>query len=166
MRLFIMKRTEFKGYSLIFLLLLFLLFSVSTVCAATISLGEVSGFVGEEVTIPVVLNYDTLEPQNICAVSVDICFKNLEDPTVEIGPAAQAADKQVVSNILPNGVLRIGILGLNQNVIDEGPLANISFRISQGASGDIVLMNKASASDPYGNALKISSKNGIVHLKK
>jgi len=30
----------------------------------------------------------------------------------------------VVSNILPDGVLRIGILGLNQKVVEEGLLAN------------------------------------------
>ena len=160
-----MKRTEFKKLAYLLVSLLFVLFSVSAVCAATMNLEEVSGFAGEEVTVPLVLNYDTSESQNICAASVDISFRNLEDPTVEIGPAAQFADKQVVSNMLPNGVLRIGILGLNQNVVDEGVLANVSFRISQGASGDLVLRNKASASDPNGNALKISGKDGVVHVE-
>lgn len=160
-----MKKTGVKNLGYLLVSLLSVLFSASIVCAATMSLGEVSASPGQRVTVPVVLNYSASDSENVCAAAIDVSVKGVEDPKVELGPAAQSADKQVVSHVLSDNTYRIGIMGLNQNTINDGVLAELSFRVKEDASGDLVLKTKASASDPDGNPLKISASNCVVHVE-
>ena len=156
-------KIECLGYFLVAFLFVFL--SASVACAASMSFGEVFASPGQRVTVPVMLNYNASESENVCAAALDISLRDVEDPKVEIGPAAESAGKRIVSNTLSNGIFRLGIFGLNQNVINGGVLANVSFRVSPAASSDLVLKTKASASDSDGNPLKISANNCVVHVE-
>jgi hypothetical protein len=131
-----------------------------------LDLGSASGTRGSNVTISITLNYEGAAP-NICATSNDISFDTnvLENPTAAIGPAGSAANKQIISNLVSPGLFRVGVMGLNQNIIQGGILAYVTFRIKESASpGDTTLNNTPSATDPNGNLVTVQGDSGVVHI--
>jgi len=144
--------------------LVFLLMMPGIALAARLDLGSASGSPGSDVTIPITLDYGGATP-NISATSNDIGFNTdvLENPRAEIGPAGTATSKQVVSSTPSLGVFRVGVFGLNQNIIQNGIVANITFGIKAGASsGETSLGNTPSASDPDGNPVEVSGSAGTI----
>ena len=140
---------------------------ISEAYGASIDFGEDCGSPGDTVTIPVTLNYIEGETPNICSIGIDIGFDPdvLENPQVEIGPAGSDADKDIFSNIVSPGLLRMGILGYNQNIISAGIVANVTFTIKADAPyGTYTLTNTPSASDPDGNAISVTGADGIVSI--
>ena len=152
-----MRILVLKEYVIIFLGLFLLIPLIGY--GASINLGEDRGSPGDTVTIPVTLNYIEGERPNICSIGVDIGFDPniLENPQIEIGSAGSAADKDVVSNLVSPGLLRIGILGYNKNIISAGIVAKVTFTIkADAADGNYTLTNHPSASDPDGNAISVT----------
>jgi len=140
---------------------------ISEAYGASINFGEDCGSPGDTVTIPVTLNYIEGETLNICSIGIDIGFNPdvLENPQVEIGPAGSDADKDIFSNIVSPRLLRIGILGYNQNIISAGIVANVTFTIkADAADGTYTLTNTPSASDPDGNAISVAGVDGTVRV--
>jgi len=89
----------------------------------------------------------------------------LEYPIAEIGPAGSTADKDVVLSEISPGILRVGVWGLNQNVIGDGIVAYVSFDINPAAiNGRTNLENTPSASDPFGNDVPIDGQDGTVSV--
>lgn len=103
--------------------------------AIRLDLGTASGTPGSDVTIPITLDYLGATP-NIAATSNDIGFNTglLENPTASLGPAGTAANKMVIQNLRSPGVFRVGVIGLNQNIIQGGIAAYVTFRIKSGAT--------------------------------
>lgn len=149
------------------MILFFIFLRVSGVNASIhIDLGSASGSPGSDVTIPITLNYGGATP-NLSAISHDITFDThlLENPRASIGPAGINAGKQVQSNSLSPGVFRVGILGFNQNIIQNGVIAYLTFRIKDNASpGQTTLLNAPSASDPNGNSIPVEGNPGNINI--
>jgi hypothetical protein len=151
------------------MLMCWLFFSVTTglssAFGASLNLGEATGIPGSDVTISVTLSTGGLQ---IAATADDIGFNTslLENPRLAIGPAGDAAGKEVVSSTPSSGVFRIGILGMNTTPIGDGIVAYVTFKIKSTApSGDTPLNNTPSATNPSGNPISISGSNGMVHIQ-
>ena len=106
---------------------------------------------------------------NIASVGVDIAYDTsvLGSPSAIIGPAGTAAGKDVSTSITSPGVFRVGILGLNANVIGDGVVAYVSFTIDPVAAfGSTTLSNTPSASDPDGNLVTVGGSNCSVTVRE
>jgi len=129
----------------------------------SLDLGRVAGYPGETVRIPVTLS--NASGYEIAAVSIDISYDIavLENASAEIGPAGSAAGKYVVFNEISSGILRVGVSGVNQNLIGDGVVAYVVFDIKADAvMGKTDLGNAPSASDPSGNDVPIEGESGAV----
>jgi hypothetical protein len=93
-------------------------------------LGTGQGTINSEVTIPVTL---VGKGEPIAGVSSDITFNPtlLEFKAAVKGPAATSAGKNVNSNVVEPGLLRIGVIGFNTTVIPDGIVAYLSFAVKQ-----------------------------------
>lgn len=83
--------------------------------------------------------------------------------TVEIGEAAAGAAKAVNFNRISRGRVRAIVAGLNQNVVPDGPVARLRFRVEHGAGLDGAApftLSKVVLSDPFGS--RIPATVGIV----
>jgi len=120
---------------------------------------------GETIIVPITL--DNSPGYDISAILTDISYDSsvFENPTVQIGPAGSAADKDVLFNEISPGILRIGVSGLNQNLIGDGVVAYVIFDIKADAAIDqSTLQNSPEASDPSGNDVPIEGENGTITL--
>lgn len=109
-----------------------------------------------------------LEPKGkeISALSMEILYdpEVLKNPKLEIGEAAKRAEKNVVYHVIRPGWLRVGIIGLNQKIIPEGQVVNVTFDVLK--QGKIILKHKPAASDPNGNLIPVAFKNGKISVIK
>jgi len=122
-----------------------------------------SGKPGETVRVPVTLT--NASGYEIAAVSMDVSYDVavFENARAEIGPAGSAAGKYVVFNEISSGILRVGVSGVNQNLIGDGVVAYVVFDIKTDAvMGQTDLGNAPSASDPSGNDVPIEGESGAV----
>ena len=106
---------------------------------ATISLGNVSGDAGTNVVVPITL---TSNPQNIVAINFTINFDSdkLEYISTARTDILTTAGKELEAHSPQSGQLRVVIYGINQNMISDGVIGNITFSIKSDASvGDITL---------------------------
>jgi parallel beta-helix repeat protein len=131
-----------------------------------LDIGSSTGEPGKTVTVPVSLA--NASGYNVSAISCDISYDTgiFEDATVAIGPAGSSAGKSVTSNEISTGVLRIGVLSAsNSNVIGDGVVIYLTFRVKAGASlGQTPLGNSPEASDPSGNDVSIEGSNGVIRI--
>jgi len=128
-----------------------------------IDLGSNSGVKGSTVTIPITLT--NISGISIAAIGMDIGYDTsiLENPDATIGPAGNAAGKDVIKSTPSSGLFRIGVIGLNNTVIGNGIAVYVTFTIKTTAStGSAQLSNTPSAADPDGNPLIVSGLNGSV----
>ena len=132
----------------------------------SLTLGTATASSGQTVSIPI--NLQNVAGYEISAISTDISYDTtvLENPTVDLGPAASKAGKTVVFNEVSQGVLRIGILSLtNSSIISDGVIANVSFSIKADAAvGNSVLEISSSGADPFGNEMPVESINGMISV--
>jgi hypothetical protein len=149
---------------ILFLLILLLTMAGSAFAQLPqVDLGSDSGNPGETVTIPGTLTNGA--SKSIAAVGVDIGFDtaSLENPQCAVGSAGTAAGKDCSASSPSAGVFRIGIAGLNANVIGNGVVANVSFVIKASAAPCAKpLTNTPSASDPEGHPIMVAGSNGSV----
>ena len=161
-----MKRAH-QNHRAISALVILLVFAVSLPLshAASVNLGTGEGSAGGSVTIPITLSGGS----GIAATSMDISYERsqLANPSAEIGPSAQSADKKVFASTTPEGLFRIGVVGMNLNEIPDGVVATISFDVlADAASGKTVVVgNVPSGSDAKGNAIGISGRKGVITVK-
>jgi uncharacterized repeat protein (TIGR01451 family) len=120
-----------------------------------LDLSEGDGSPGGTGSIQITL---TSGPNSLAALGVDIGY----DPTLfsnfscTINPAigsGTSADKQCAASSPSEGVFRVGILGLNQNVIPDGLVATVSFDVASTATCDSItlLTNIPSATTSTGS---------------
>jgi hypothetical protein len=132
----------------------------------SLRLGVDTGAYGDTVTVPLVLR--NVSGYEVAAVATDITFDTdiLENPTVVVGPAGSAADKDVVYNEGLPGVLTVGVLSISNNTaIGDGIVAYVSFDVKATAVyGETYLEQSASGSDPYGSPVPMSVNRGIVNV--
>jgi hypothetical protein len=133
----------------------------------SLRLGMDTGEPGDTVCVPLVLRNVPGYP--IAAVSTDIIFDTeiLENPTVEIGEAGTAAEKEVVFNEGEPGVLTVGVLSTaNNTVIGDGTVAEVCFNIkATAADGTISYLDQdVLGSDPYATPVEMNTNRGIINV--
>ena len=132
---------------------------------SSLDLAQAYGKAGETVRVPISLKNAT--GYEIAAVSVDISYDSnvLQNSTAEIGPAGSAAGKDIVFNEISPGILRVGVWGINQNVIDSGIVAYVTFDIKSDAiRGRTALINAPSASGLSGYDVPVNGTNGAISI--
>ena len=115
----------------------------------------------ETVKIPMLLQ----SKSRISALSSDIIFNfsELKFEYAEIGPAAKG--KHLISNMVKNGTLRLGLISMDNTEIINGNVLNIVFSVnSEAKPGNILIRQKASASNPEGESIKIKGKNAKMAI--
>jgi hypothetical protein len=137
--------------------------------AAEIAVGSGAAAPGGTVAIPATFTRDVSEP--ISAVSLDIAFdaSQLVDPPTciidpTIGPGT-AADKTLTQSQPSAGVVRLGVLGINDNLIPSGALLSCDFSAQTGAAaGTYALAAQASASNDDGSTAAITASSGQLQV--
>jgi hypothetical protein len=132
----------------------------------SVDLGITTGAPGTTVTVPLILR--NAPGYQISTLSSDITFDvhKLENPVVNIGPAADSAGKTILSNVVSPGVFRIGIISMGEpTLIGDGIAANVSFDIKQGTGNTtVVLENSPQGSAPLGADVGMIGRNGMVNI--
>jgi len=106
---------------------------------------------------------------SIAGVSADITFDNtyFEFDTAVIGAAGAAASKDITSILLTPNTVRVGVLSTsNFNVIGDGVVANVNFKLIKNPVGGKNITISAGASDPAGLPVTITSTNGGLYTVK
>ena len=121
--------------------------------------GTDSKSIGASFTTPIILD---AKGQAISAVSSDITYDPnlLANPRVTISGSAKQVGKEVVFNEVRPGLLRVGVVGLNQNLIPDGVTANVTFDVLK--EGQISFSNQPTASDPHGNMVSVTFRDGKI----
>jgi hypothetical protein len=90
------------------------------------------------------------------------------DITIEGGPAAQQASKNVRSAQIRPGKLRVLIIGLNRNTILDGVIAvvHVSFKGGDGAKTFPVHVTAAAGTTANAQTISVSAKDGSVRAEK
>jgi uncharacterized protein (TIGR03437 family) len=134
---------------------------VGQIRVANSLVGTASGNAGQTVNLSVELQ---TQGAQIAGLQFDIlCDRSALTLSAAAGTAASAAGKSVTSNLLPGG-MRVLIVGLNQTLIGDGSVVNLSISIASGArSGNYPLtITGASGADPSGQSISVSAASGAV----
>jgi hypothetical protein len=112
---------------------------------------------GETVKLPVVF---ARKDGAVSALSADILYDAslLEEPAALLGPAAEAAGKDVFFETVEPGKLRVGVAGANADLLERGIVAYVTFKIKSGTTARKTKLSYVfSAASP--GAEKVSLKN-------
>lgn len=155
-----------KKIASIFCMVCCLLFagSIARVEAVTLTLGEKMVQPGA-VNVSIPLNIVSQTGQDAVGVSLYVSYDNtkLTYKAVTAGPAAIDAGKGV-SGSAPNGVINVVVVGFNQDVIENGVLANIKFDVkSDAVSGTVPLsITDPKVADSDADPLPVTGVNGSI----
>jgi len=112
-----------------------LLFKVGLVTAApSLSVGGVSSVPGATVSVPVTFQGGTTLPPNVVALQADVQFDPVYLTLGEITAGTAASNRVVVSSALSAGRHRVLVYSLNNGVLSDGEVANLSITVSSSAS--------------------------------
>jgi len=144
--------------NIIFMLLILL----STICfPALISLSNLNGAPGSQVSMPLELYTGN---EGIAGIQADILFSSpISFVNASKGESADKAGKDVSTSTIDGGI-RLLIYGLNQNLINDGVVANIVFSISSNAQNGTYAISLANAiaTDENGSTFSLSTENGSI----
>ena len=150
------------------LILFFSIFALScNLKAATLTVGSNSGLPGaKNILIPI--NLISAPSEESCSFNFDLNFdiSRLAFKTVALGPKAIEAGKSL-SHSQPNpNIVRVIVIGFNQNVIGNGVVLNFTFDILRNTpNGKTKLsISKASISDTNGKPLAVNISGGALEV--
>ena len=127
--------------------------------AARLMLGEpVPGADGATTILPIVLN--PAPGEEVAGLQCDILLNGtgLSHVKTEIGPAGQDAAKTLSANLVGPSKVRILLIGLNQNAMAEGVVANVLLESVNGAgSPKNASLDSVILSDPFGTRIPADS---------
>ena len=133
--------------------------------AATLSLGEVSGLPGQsQLALP--LSLTLVSGEQVSAFSVDVRF----DPAVAqcsavaLEPSVAALNKQVQTNQIAPGHLRLIVYGTDRQALSGGQLGQCVMGISSSAApgSSLVSLQSGVATDPNGAEQLLALTDGRV----
>ena len=128
----------------------------------SITLGNASGAPGSTVTVPVTLSSNGA---GVCAASFKVPFDSsrLSLSGVTNGPAATAGGKSVSYNLdATTSTVTLGVIGNNQNMMNDGIIAYLNFTVLPNAGGEVALGGYCGAADADGNDLPSMCSGGTV----
>ncbi len=135
--------------------------------SALLTVGSVDAEPGQTgVALPVSLTAS--QGEEVSAIQFTVVFDSgtLDLPEVVLGPAAQAAGKEIQTNPVSAGKVQVLIAGLNQDAIADGVVASALFDVDAGAAPDsyVVMLESLSLSDPFGAPLDADALGGAIRL--
>lgn len=133
--------------------------------AAELRLGKVYGFnPGDTVSVTAALIPGTGD--SVAALQFDVSFNAtyFEFRSVAAGQSATDAGKSVLSSLPATGRVRCIVSGFNQNVMDEGAVAVLTFRVKSGTpQGAYVLpLLNVVLSDAAGGSVASTAVLGVI----
>ena len=135
--------------------------------AATLRVGSNSGSPGDKV-ISIPINLASAPGEEVSAFNFDIKFdiSRLSFKEVTLGSVSEDADKSLSYSKPSSNIIRVVVIGLNQNVIDDGTVLTFTFDILDNASGGKakLTINNQSISDPHGKLLPVNTKGGELDV--
>ena len=134
----------------------------STVLAMQISLPNQSSAPGAVVAGPVAL---ASQAASVSGVQFDVQYDNSAmSMTAALSTPASASGKNLYSVDLALNRKRFIIIGLNQNLISDGNLLNLSITVSQTATAGTYALSLTNVcgTDPTGNALPVTGTDGVL----
>jgi uncharacterized protein (TIGR03437 family) len=140
---------------------------VSTPAATSsqVSLSNQSAAPGTSVLIPVVF---ASQGDSISGFQFDLQYDNAAlSLSATLADSARNAEKSLyVADMAPNKK-RFVIVGLNQNLINDGTLINFFANLNQSVAGGVYAfeLSNLAATDPYGNPISIAGTDGIVSVQ-
>jgi hypothetical protein len=157
----IADRKKMKLHSLVNLLVLTAAWgamvcpAVPAAFASEITLQD--ALVGEEyVSIPVTITTDGADQPASLQFDVTYDAANFAVLGVQVGDAAAQAGKSAVFSESGTGTLTVLVAGLNQNVITDGVIANVSLcPLTQTADMQTLFLDAVVVSDPFGNPIDV-----------
>jgi len=157
----IADRKKMKLHSLVNLLVLtaawgaMVCSAVPAAFASEITLQD--ALVGEEyVSIPVTITTDGADQPASLQFDVTYDAANFAVLDVQVGDAAAQAGKSAVFSESGTGTLTVLVAGLNQTVISDGVIANVSLcPLIQTADTQALFLDAVVVSDPFGNPIDV-----------
>ena len=139
----------------------------SNLHAATLSIGSSSGSPGtKNISIPI--NLSSASGEKVCGFNFDLNYDStkLSFKEVTLGSVAVGAGKSLSFSQPNQGTIRVVVVGLNQNVINEGTVLTFAFDVLKNALAGKAELNitKPSLSDPNGKALPVNIKDGELEV--
>jgi len=137
--------------------------------AATLSIGTASGSaIDKNISIPVELI--SAPGEQVSGFNFDLNYDSakLSFKEVTLGSVAVDARKSLSFSQPSSNIVRVVVIGLNQNVIGDGTVLNFTFDIlDKSSSGKVELtITKASISDPKGNQLSMTTEDGEIIVEE
>jgi len=163
-----MKRNKKK---FTYYLLILFSFAFTLTCnleAATLTIGSGSGLPGaKNISIPINLTSAPSEKAGSFNLNLNFDISRLAFKTVALGPKAVEAGKSL-SHSQPNpNIVRVIVIGFNQNVIGDGVVLNFTFDILDNAppgKADLTI-TKPSVAEPDGKLLPVTVNNGSITVE-
>lgn len=116
-----------------------------------------------DISIPVDLSLQSGE--HVASVQLDVGFdaKSLKVDKVSIGSSAQKAEKEVEFSVSSDKV-RIIIYGMNQNLINEGRIANLIFKLANSATAEecTLKLNNVVSCDEWAALVASATSDGSI----
>jgi citrate lyase gamma subunit len=115
----------------------------------------------DQLTITLTLEADA----PISALSTDIMIDSASLILTDVKPEFASSGKQVISNTLAKGTMRIAVLSITDNgPLENGVVATLNCNIIQGNNNGTVIMlsHTPSASSPKGKDVEISGNSIII----
>ncbi len=156
-----------KSFSIALLVLLALSFS-PPVFAATVALGEATANPGQsQVALPLSLAVGSGE--QISAFSVDVYFDSavVSWQSVTLEPSLTALGKEVQTNVIAPGHVRMVIYGMDQQIFSNGLLGQCMLQVLNSAAAGSTTLNLQSGlgSSPTGAESVLSLSDGRIWIE-
>lgn len=139
--------------------------ATGTAGAAVLRLGNAFGNDGGlDAVLPMTLDSDTGE--EVAALQCEVVFDTrvLTFVSVAAGPAATAAGKTVLSNVVRPGRVRCIVAGFNRTAVPDGQVFDVTLSVITGAADNahFVDIENAILSDPNGRQVPVTAYYGAV----
>ena len=165
-----MERSSNIGFKITGVLIVFM-FSVllaGNADGCNISAGEAAATLGATEDISVPLDISPGSGESVAALQVDIDFdgESLLLSNVVIGKVLETAAKQVEFANVGSGKARIVVYGMNQNLISEGTIATLIFRLTDEpiAGRSTLKLNNAVVCDEWAALVPSSTTDGAIMI--
>jgi len=141
----------------------------SNLQAATLTIGSASSSPGtKNISIP--MNLSSASGEKVCGFNFDLNFDaaKLSFKEVKLGSVAEGAGKSLSYSQPSSNIIRVVVVGLNQNVISDGEVLNFTFDILRNAlvgKAELTII-KPSISDPNGKSLAVNVGSGEINVLK
>jgi len=161
-----MKNTK-KNLVCCVIALSYILILTSNLNAATLTIGSSSGSPGNK-NISVPISLTSAPGEQVCSFNFDLNFDaaKLSFKEVMLGSVAEGAGKSLSFSQPCSNTIRVVVVGLNQNVINDGTVLTFTFDILNNtpAGKTKLTITKPSISDPNGKALAVNIGGGVLEV--